>query len=231
MSITPFLLWLSLLAGRGSLPLGSLTNLAVFDGIRPFLSYIRQSAESAAKGASFIFLAVTLWSSTNFLYHLRRSGEIIYDSKRSKGGLRLRLLSAALIVLVLFAFVVLAGIFLVAESIPDTSAYKTLVNALLTALSMLVAIFLCVGLNLFLCPYKMKFYEVIPGSLLTVLWWILFSFGFSIYLRFATPERLYGRIASAFVFLLWCYFMMNGFVVGALYNAKFKTRRTHKELF
>jgi membrane protein len=228
MSITPFLLWISLLVGKGNWQLGAIFNLPVFAEVRPFLLLIKQAAEEAAQEAGFILLIVSLWSSTNFLFHLRRSGEIIYDSKRVKGGLKLRFISALLILLVLLAFAVLAALVVLAQSLPPILSFKWLADSALLVFASLVAFSLCVGLNLFLCPYKIKFSEVVAGSLLTLLWWIVFCIGFGVYTNFANPERLYGKIASLFVFLLWCYFMMSGFVAGAIYNAMFKVEKTHK---
>jgi uncharacterized BrkB/YihY/UPF0761 family membrane protein len=219
MSITPFLLWLTVLLGGSGYSMQRVTALAVFNGIRPFVSYLISTAQNAAKGAGWVFLAIALWSSTGFFYHLQRSGEIIYGSNRAKGGIKLRLRSFMLLLVILLFAVVLFALFVVFESLPPVFAKREIADGVLLVLATLCALILCVGLNLFLCPVKVGVKEVLSGSLLTLLWWILFCIGFSIYLLFATPERLYGKIASLFVFLLWCYFMMNGFVVGALYNA------------
>jgi membrane protein len=228
MSITPFLLWISLVVGKRDWQLDVLLNLSVFNGVRPFFSLIKQAAVEAAEEAGFTLLVVSLWSSTNFLYHLRRSGEIIYESKRTKGGIKLRIVSILLILAVLLLFGVLAAVVVLAQSLPPLFPHKGLADGFLLAVAVLVAFFLCVGLNLFLCPYKIKFSEVVAGSLFTLLWWIVFCIGFGVYANFANPERLYGKIASLFVFLLWCYFMMSGFVAGAIYNAMFKVEKTHK---
>lgn len=82
-------------------------------------------------------------------------------------------------------------------------------------------------LNVFICPYKVTFGEVIPGSLLTVLLWLLCAAGFAVYMRFAEPGRLYGRVASVIVFLLWCYLMMNSFVIGVIYSGRHGVRLKH----
>ena len=37
---------------------------------------------------------------------------------------------------------------------------------------------------------------------------------------FASPEKLYGKIASLIVFLLWCYVMMCCFVIGMINNRR-----------
>ena len=59
-----------------------------------------------------------------------------------------------------------------------------------------------------------------PGVFLTVTLWIIFAVGFSFYLKFANPQRLYGAIAAVIVFLLWCYLMVNSLVIGIIYNRK-----------
>ena len=86
-------------------------------------------------------------------------------------------------------------------------------------------------LNLFACPYKLKASEATPGSLLTTGLWLIFIVGFNIYTGFANPEKLYGKIASIIIFLLWCYIMMSSFVIGIIYNGMFKRKREYKKLF
>ena len=95
MSIAPFTLWLTLVFGN--VDAERILSLELFESVSPVLRYMKQSAESAVSGAGIIFLLTTLYSSTNFFYHLRRSGEIIYDSKRIKEVLKLRLVSVLLI--------------------------------------------------------------------------------------------------------------------------------------
>ena len=77
MSITPFLFWLTLVFG--DVHIEELLNHNFFESVAPFLRYLKDSAESAASGAGIVLLVTSLYSSTNFFYHLRRSGEIIYD--------------------------------------------------------------------------------------------------------------------------------------------------------
>ena len=85
-------------------------------------------------------------------------------------------------------------------------------------------------LNLFACPYKLKLFDAVPGSLLTTALWLVFLIGFSVYTQFANPEKLYGRIASLIIFLVWCYAMMSCFVIGIIYNGMFKTKKEYKTL-
>lgn len=228
MSIAPFILWLTLVCGNVNVE-RFLSN-ELFESVSPVLRYMKASAESAASGAGIVLLVTTLYSSTNFFYHLRRSGEIIYDSSRRKGGLRLRLASlllifASILLLALLAGVTVTGSWILEKFLPSYIA-DIFVCTCVTAVAFAVALVL----NLFTCPYKRKVKEVVPGSLLTTALWIVFLMGFSVYMYFANPERLYGKIASIIIFLLWCYVMMSCFVIGVIYNGMYKTRREYKEL-
>ena len=229
MSIAPFVLWLTLVCGNVNIE-RFLSN-ELFSAISPFLRYLKSSAESAASGAGIVLLVTSLYSSTNFFYHLRRSGEIIYDSKRVKGGIRLRLASLLLIfsvflVAALITAMSVTGYWVLDKFLPfyisDIITYTFLTAAAFTT---------ALILNIFACPYKLKASEVVPGSLLTTALWLVFIVGFNIYTFFANPERLYGKIASIIIFLLWCYIMMSSFVIGIIYNGMFKTKREYKKLF
>ena len=228
MSIAPFIFWLTLVLGKTATE--RILAFEMFDSISPFLSYIKSSAEGATRGAGIVLLITTLYSSTNFFYHLRRSGEIIYNSKRKKGGIRLRLASLFLIFSIYLLTAVIAvtglsGSFFLEKFIPSFMA-----DIITCTFSTAAAFCVALVLNLFTCPYKLKAEEAVPGSLLTTALWIIFLIGFSVYMSFANPERLYGKIASIIVFLLWCYIMMNSLVIGIIYNGKFKTSREYKKL-
>lgn len=228
MSIAPFIFWLTLVLGKVSTE--QFLSNELFESISPFLNDIKSSAESATSGAGIILLVTTLYSSTNFFYHLRRSGEIIYNSSRVKGGLRLRLASLLLIfatylLFAIVAAVAVAGSYILEKFMPFYAA-DIITCTFVTASAFAAALVL----NLFTCPYKLKVNEAVPGSLLTCALWIVFLMGFTVYMQFANPERLYGKIASLIIFLLWCYVMMSSFVIGVIYNGMFKTRREYKKL-
>lgn len=229
MSAAPFLLWLSLFFGKVDIE-GVLSH-ELFSSVSPVVGYLKSSAESAADGAGIVLLATTLYSSTNFFYHLRRSGEIVYGAKRGKGGIRLRLLSLLLILItaVLVAFIAAVSVVggWVLESFMPYYAADIIYCVFLT----MAAFGIALVLNIFACPYRIGADEAISGSLLTTALWLIFSAGFTVYLQFASPERLYGKIAAVIVFLVWCYLMMCCFVAGMAYNGGFAVNREYKVLF
>lgn len=228
MSIAPFTFWLTLVFGN--INVGRVLANELLESVSPFLRYLKESAESATSGAGIILIVTTLYSSTNFFYHLRRSGEIIYNSPRVKGGLRLRLASLLLIFVSIILIAVLTAISVAGSWLLEKFLPYYISEALICVFVTAVAFAVALVLNLFACPYKLKAEEAIAGSLLTTALWIVFLIGFSIYTMFATPERLYGRIASVIIFLLWCYLMISCFVIGIIYNGMFKRNRQYKTL-
>lgn len=235
MSITPFMLWLTLVLGN--IDVSRFLNHRLLEGASPILRYLKSSAESAADGAgvsdtggiSIIFLATSLYSSTNFFYHLRRSGEIIYEASDTKSGLRLRLMSVGLICAAIILIALVAAVSVIGTAFTEKFLPVWLSNSIslifITALMFGTAVIL----NIFACPQKLKLANAAVGSLLTTALWLIIGAGFGVYLKFASPEKLYGKIASLIVFLLWCYVMMCCFVVGMINNGKFATARNYKK--
>ena len=219
MSVTPFLFWLALIVG--DVDLSAVISNEVFSAIGPIITYLQTSASEATGSAGIILILTSLWSSTNFFYHLRRSGEIVYESRYRKGGVSLRLSSlfAVLLTIILIAFVAAVPFLsygVLYEFMPDFVAQIISVTFLTMA-----AFFIAYLLNVFACPFKLKFENALNGVLLTVTLWLICAVGFSVYLRFANPQKLYGAVAAIVVFLLWCYVMVNSLVVGMIYTSRF----------
>lgn len=229
MSLAPFILWLTLIFG--DIDIENFLSYDIFSGIGPFISELKNSAGQAAGGAGFFLLITTLYSSTNFFYHMRRSGEIIYSCNRTKGGIKLRLASLALIFAAMLLMAVSSAVLLWGGTFLKSFMPEFLSDGIVCFFIAAIALLVCIILNLFTCPYKIKVEEVLTGSLLTTVLWGVLAAGFTVYLYFASPEKLYGRIASLIVFLLWCYLMMNSYVIGVICNAAFKRDRRSKSLF
>ena len=229
MSITPFMFWLTLVFGN--VDLSFLTSNGLFAAVMPVIGYLQEAAQSATAGAGVLLALTSLWSSTNFFYHLRRSGEIIYEAGGKKGGLRLRLSS----IVVVFASLVLISI---AATLPFFSyGYLSLImpaplsQGISLVFTAMLALIIAYLLNIFACPYRLPFSLALSGSVLTVTLWLVCAAGFTVYLQFANLQRLYGAIAAVIVFLLWAYLMVNSLVIGMIYNGKFLADRRIKTLF
>ena len=217
MSLVPCVFWLTLLFGGSKTLLDHLLSLELFGWARDFLGFLQTNAQGATAGASIFLIATTLWSSSSFFYHLRRSGEIIYDEARLRRGWRVRLGAIGLTLLLMLTFAV-AGAALIAltfltRPLPVWLGYL-LEYAAILALGFLVAW----GLNLYVCPCRKQGGQLALGSAITALAWLVASAAFTVYFRFSNPERLYGALSLVIVFLLWLYWLMICFVAGIIFN-------------
>lgn len=230
LSIVPLTFWLTLLFGRLNVGTESVLDLPVFESVRDVLLYIREEAAQATTGASVFLVATTLYSATNLFYHMRRSGELIYSYRRKKHGLLVRLgavlLLFAVMVIVAASAVLLAGsAFVFARLFP-----RWLELVADYVLLLLVAFGVVWLLNAYICPYRVKFREFLPGTAITVGAWAVALAGFAIYLKIGNMSRLYGALSAVIAFMLWLYVLMICFVSGVILNSERIYARESKTL-
>ena len=220
MSIVPLSFWLTLLIGKLPIDTERILALPVFESVKNMLTYVQKEAMNATTGVSVILLVTTLYSSTNLFYQIRRSGEIIYDFRRKKHGLKLRLGALVLLLAVMALVIAFLLLFALGSSLFSrllSSTWERVADyVLLIALSFMLALLL----NMYICPYKAKIRRFLPGSFVTVLLWIVAVIGFSVYLKISNVDRLYGALSTIIVFLLWLYILMICFIIGVILNSE-----------
>lgn len=221
MSVIPFSFWLTLFFGKLiDADSDVILSLEVFKEFEDLLIFLRDNAKNAAGSANIILAISTLYSSTNLFYHMRRSGELIYDYNVKKGGFKVRFSAVVLIFLMIFllAFFLLvlaSGYYLLVRYF-DNIAGEIFSYIFLIAMSFLLAFIL----NWYICPYKLRLREVLPGSILTTVLWSVAALAFTLYLKLSDMGKLYGAVSAIIVFLLWLYIMMNCFVIGVIFNSE-----------
>ena len=164
-SLMPFLFWLSLILAKLPVDTQIVLSLPVFRSVEKAFTFLRREAEQATVGASVVLWITTLYSATNLFYHIRRSGELIYDFQRKKQkGVRLRIRAFVLFILVLGITV----LFLLTLALAGFLFSKFLSRAWLLALNSLlltgVAFLLVILLNIYMCPYKAKTKDFLSGA-------------------------------------------------------------------
>ena len=217
-SVVPFVFWLTLILG--STPVAdALLELELFDWARDLIIYIKGNAEGATRGAGIFFLATTLWSSSGFFYHLRRSGEIVYRCDRTQHGFRVRL-SAILFTIAVLLYLAAAATLLFAVLVYGMVLPRILAHLCTYAMLAVLGFFAAWLLNAYICPYRVSPADTAPGSLFTAGLWLAASFAFSVFLRFSDREKLYGALSLVVVSMLFCYWLMICFTAGAIFNCR-----------
>lgn len=231
LSVFPLAFLFTLLFGKFSSVAEGLLSLELFEWASGLLTFFRDQAEAATAGVGIAFLATTLWSASSFFYHLRRSGEIVYQYQRKKHGWKVRLSALILTFLIILYFAAVGAVVLVVQILtrpfPDWASYCAVYFTVAT-----FGFFTAWILNAYVCPYHCRPSETLKGSLITAVLWLLASVAFSVYLGFGNKEKLYGALTAVIVFLLWLYWMMICFTAGIIYNSrKLKTATLeHKKL-
>ena len=228
MSVVPFLFWLTLLFGRLNIDFTEIFELEIFADVKDIIAYLQESARAATAGASVILVATTLYSSTNLFYHMRRSGEIIYEFGRKKGGIVVRFSALVLMFLVMLLLIAGMSLFLLGNAVLSRVFPSFVAQLSLYALLGVIMFALILLLNLYICPYRIGARRAVWGSLLTLLLGGLASFGFSIYTKLSSMEKLYGAAVLLIVFLLWLYVLMICFVTGVIFNCRLLEREKAK---
>ena len=231
MSLVPLAFWLTLLFGRSALDPEVVEELGLFGWAEDLLLYLRDNAAESASGASIFFLGTTLWSSTGFFFHLRRSGELIYDYRRKKHGWKVRLSAVGVAFCLLFFFAGAIGT-LITLSVAMRALPRWLSRIVEYAALLILGFFGAWILNAYVCPYRCSPRDIVMGSLWTAIAWLVASGAFSVYMHFGNKEKLYGALTLIIVFLLWLYWMMICFTAGVIYNRRRMEVKTleHKKL-
>ena len=220
MSIVPLTFWLTLLLGKMPIDVEKFLSLPVFESVKDVLFYVQKEAQTATTGASIVLLVTTLYSSTTLFYQMRRSGEIIYEYKRPKKGLKLRLGALVLLLIVMALALAYAVALAIGTFLFSRLFYGALERIAEYALLFVLSFGLVLLLNVYICPYKMPTKRFLRGTAFTVAAWVLALIGFSVYLRVGNVSKLYGALSTVIVFFLWLYVMMICFIIGVILNSE-----------
>ena len=220
MSIVPLFFWLTLLIGKLPVDVEKVFDLPVFASVKEIFLYLQREAENATASVSVVLVFTTLYSATNLFYQMRHSGELIYDYRPQKQGLRRRVSALVLLFIVMGIFIAFLALFALGTYLFSkyfTGVWGKIANyALLSAL----AFFLALILNAYICPYKVKISRFLVGSALTVGAWAVAVFGFTVYLQISNMGKLYGALSAIIIFLLWLYALTICFIAGVILNSE-----------
>ncbi len=170
---------------------------------------------------------VALWAAGKGVMGLSDGLNAIYRIEQMKNYVLIRIRSACYVIFTLLSLLLSIGIlvlgyriqFFLRQQFAIIETYKApvLILSLLFTASVLVVLFTL--MFMFLPFQRRKFRTQIPGAVFTTLSWTMFSYAFSVYLDFAENlSRMYGGLTILAVAMLWLYFCMYLFFMGAEIN-------------
>lgn len=199
---------------------------AVFNLVRTTIDEI---IANSTGGKATLGLLVTLWSASAGIDAIRNAMNAVYGLKetRSWWQTKLQSLGLTLVVTILTTFVltvVFYGWELVQYSLAlvglEVSSPLILVG--IQWISILIVMLLVCEIVYNLLPdFKIfRWRWIMPGSIVAILLWILFTGGFRLYLGyFNSYNRAYGSLGAVIIMMLWLFLTALALIIGAAINA------------
>jgi membrane protein len=202
-------------------------------------STIEEIVANSSGGKATLGLLFTLWSASAGFDAIRNALNAVYEIKETRPWWRTKLQSLVLtVVITTIAIFILAvvfygwklfGILLSGIGFEVTSPW---ILQVIQWVSALVLVFLICELIYNLLPDRRHFtwLSVMPGSIVAVILWVLFSEVFRVYLSyFDTYNKAYGSLGAVMVLMLWLYLTSSALMVGGAINSVLSELRMHQE--
>ncbi|MEC2074142.1 YihY/virulence factor BrkB family protein [Alkalihalophilus marmarensis] len=181
----------------------------------------------------------TIWSASNGMNAFIQAQNEAYNVKETRSFIKARLLSIALTLGMIVAFVVALILPVFGDTIinfiksfghlPDEM--EVLFRVLRWALSITITVIIFAALYHFAPNVKTPFKHALPGAVFSTLSWQLTSLGFSIYIsNFGNYSETYGSLGGIFILMLWFFLIGIILVVGAEINAIIYRKRKKRVL-
>lgn len=233
LSIFPFLLLFLNIIGMTSISsdsIISLLNTYAPETVKPLLIQIIEELYTHVSGTAISITAiVAIWSASKGVLSVMFGLYEISKIHQNRNYFVSRFIS--MIYTVFFAFaIIITMVFLVFGN----SIFKLLISLLpfLKEISVLTLIlrylvsFLILSI-FFSIIYKIANFRLttirktIPGAMFSSLGWLVFSYVFSIYIdNFSNMSYMYGSLTAVIILMLWIYFCIYIFFIGAEINKK-----------
>lgn len=188
---------------------------SVFTSLLQHLAYELRSIP----GVSLLSFSTvtTLWSASRGISGIRSGIETIYGCTRRSGYVEHRLRSLFVTLLFILFLAAAVGILLFGDllGLPSGKIRFPVFAAVLTA--SFTGIFASTARRSDRIRRTIRHH--IPGAVFATLGWIVFSWGYSLYIvHFPSATTVYGGLAAICLIMLWLYFCMMILLLGAEVN-------------
>lgn len=229
-ALPPFLLMLALL-----LPLFGISVQQLTDAVRALApeSIAEQLAviirDTIDRSAAIVpgTIIFVLWSAMSGLAALSDGLRVAYGVKKKRGAFVLRLLALAYTIALLLIVTIYMAVLAFSQKILAWSGLKLtdLPKILVIVLDLRTMLFFIIGIIMVLLLYMFlpgktfrPGYHII-GTLFTIVGWVVFSLGFSIYLQVSTNRNvIYGGLSVLVAMLMWIFCLVGILLVGGVLN-------------
>lgn len=236
LSVMPFLsLLVSIISFFTPADIQSIFDRYTFsEDIMDILGTLFTDLKTAPKISLLSFSAIiTLWSASRGTSAIRRGIETIYGSNSSRGFLfhRLKSLIGTLVLIVLIVATVILLLF--GDSISNLIGNIRFTDIIMSWRTPFLVLYMCIVFTIIYTSAARRSVHIsstirsqIPGAILSSVGWVLFSYLYSLYIKFfPNASYIYGSLAAVCLMMLWLYFCMIILLLGAELNKFYPSLR------
>ena len=204
--------------------------------LEPLLSrVIHDLSENSTSTLLSVTAVAAVWSSSRSVYYIQVGLNAIHGIEESRSYLQRRIMSMfymLLFILALMLTLVLHGFGQELASLWARGKVPILqwLAKLLQFRELILAVLLTV---LFTAIYyvfpnrRQKLLSLLPGAVLAALGWLIFTYGFSYYVRISgSYSMLYGSLSIIAIAMLWLYICISILFYGSLVNVWLAKRKS-----
>lgn len=230
LSVFPFVIFIMSCIAFLNLDLSTFT--AVLENEIPlsvrtiFRSFVDEVGDTKHLSLLSSSLLLTVFSASSGLYTLMRGLNRAYGAEERRGYFVQRFISFLLVFVYAMLIIISLYVCIFSDKINELIfgmsvelpvIVVTARGYLLTAALIFVMIILMYMLALVERP---RIRHLIPGTLFTMIGWLLLSKGFNVYVNnFSRYSTLYGSIGAIFIFALWLNLLSYALLIGGQINA------------
>lgn len=174
-------------------------------------------------------VVIAVWAGSRVIDALANGMTIVYQREGLRSFVRSKVLSlgvyvAGLIGLILAIPLILTGPTFVTSNVPGLQSSAAPV--LLAVAEVVVAVIVVVSLYHWSVPHRTRWVADLPGALIAITLWVVFSGLLRWYFRWIFREgSVYGVIAAPVAVMWWVYVTVLALLLGAAFNGALAIRR------
>lgn len=193
------------------------------------VSFVEQMYRSSSSVIP-IAVIIALWSAGKGMMGLQMGLNVAHGVVETRNIIAIRLQASfyTLITLVAILLTFVLSLFtqnfttFVAKYAPELNEITGFLGNYRSLFGLVILTLLFSVIYKFVPNKKLRMRYQIPGALFAAVGWQIFSYLFSLYLKYFNPASIYGSLSTIIVVLFWLYFSMYLFLIGANLNRYFK---------
>ena len=234
----PFLMFLLTILSFFTLDIYALTSY--IDGVLPeqLLVFIELISESIINAPRTRILSISLLfaifsAAMGFKSLLKGVYKLYYDEPDTRSFIKIMLSSLLLVISFTFTLIVALITIIFGSSIIHFldiifgwhTGFEFLIQAISTTLAICIMLITAILINILAQKEKVPIKKILPGSIFTVVMWVLSSYLFSFYVQnFWRMASVYGSVAGIMIFMLWLNIICVMTLVGSSVNSVLRAR-------